>query len=308
LLVDNITLEADTACRSIDFGFRDPGNRLPYQVKSMTGLDADEIVTNFAGHLGSSVTAHIGLPTLVKREVVLLLGLNPDWGTPSQTFSSLRDDLYRLVGACPSGMLYVKFNYGEDTVAQVLGRISKVEAAHFTDTPQVQLTIAVEEYPMLESPVTTADDDPDWVARAALTPSTTEALLLTDNESTAPHSFYAQFTFVETTKNFKMEGLGELEGLAFEINSFTFIEDDVLHIQGHPKDRKVYVRRPDGTAVHLVDKMSDDSVWPLMYPGDNYYTWATSPGYGLWYYGTTGETPSRAVCTRLSWTSTYWGV
>jgi len=99
LQVDNVDLMSKNGLRAMNFGFRDPGNYLPYQVRSITGLDADEIINQFVGN-PSNDDFGFHIPRLAKREVTMLLGLNPDWKTGA-TFSDLRDDLYKLIGSCP---------------------------------------------------------------------------------------------------------------------------------------------------------------------------------------------------------------
>ncbi len=303
-MVDNIDLLAKNGSRGLNFGFRDPGNRLRYQVRSLTGLDADEIINHFVGNTADGANS-FNIPTLVKREVPLLLGLNPEWGE-NQTFSDLRDDLYRLIGACPSGMVWIRFNYGppqdEEDISHVravlLGRISKVEANHFVDRPEVQLTITAEDYPMLQAPTLTEVENPPWVERTVLTPGGTKAIHLIDEVSTAPHGLFAQFEFTASTTNFKMEGLGYLDGLVFEIDGFSFQAGDVLYLSSQPENRYAYVVR-NATNIHVVDKMTAESVWPVMQPGSNFYTWFT---------GTSEGTNSKADCNQFAWLSTFWGV
>lgn len=306
MLVDNVDLAAQNGSRTINFGFRDPGNRLPYQVKSITGLDADEIINHFVGNSSTNTgVPSFSTPTIVKREVTLLLGLNPDWGVP-QTFSSLRDDLYRLISACPSGGVLIRFNYGasEDdshVKAYLVGRISKVEANHFVDRPEVQLTITADEYPMLEA-WTTETQEPIWIERSEL--GGTEAVKLIDEISTASHGFEVEFSFTGTAQKFKMEGLSSLDGLRFEIAGFTFANGDVLHLRSKPNDKAIYVVR-SGVVTHLLDKVSAESIWPLMIPGDNYYTWATATSLiSPYVYGT----PNVADWYMAGWTPTFWGV
>jgi hypothetical protein len=269
LLVDNVDLAARNGARMMNFGFRDPGNRLPYQVRSITGLDADEIVMHFVGNSSTDVDCpSFNIPTLVKREITLLLGLNPDWGV-SQNFSTLRDDLYRLIGACPSGQVQIRFNYGtsiDDSHVQayLIGRISKIEANHFVDRPEVQLTITADEYPMLEALTYTEVTSPSWGVQPGL--ATPSSVLLTDEVSTSPHGMELLFAFSNTTSNFKMEGLSNLEGLLFEIDGFNFLAGDLLAISTRPDARAVYVLR--GTTItHLLDKVTAESIWPLMLPG-----------------------------------------
>lgn len=307
MLVDNVDLVAKNGSRRLNFGFRDPGNRLPYQVRSLTGLDADEIINHFTGNSVNGGSS-FNIPTLVKREVPLLLGLNPEWAG-GFTYSDLRDDLYRLIGACPSGQVLIRFNYGtplgeEDlthTKAVLVGRISKVEANHFVDKPEVQLTISAEDYPMLQAPEPTEVSNPAWIERTVLSPGGTKAIHLSDDVSTAPHGLDARFDFSASTSNFKMEGLGYLLGLKFELDGFSFAAGDKLYLSSRPDNRYVYVDR-SGSVTHLVDKMTADSVWPVIYPGDNYYTWATKGT--TWDYGTDGK----ASCVEVAWSSTFWGV
>lgn len=310
MLIDNIDIAAPNGSRSINFAFRDPGNRLPYQVKSVSGLDADEIVTRFLGNpfVGNDAPA-FQAPLLLKREVVFLFGLNPEWEGTS-TFSSLRDDLYRLIGACPSGQAEIRFNYGppeEDdshVQAHLVGRISKIEANHFVDRPEVQLTVSADEYPMLEALV--ADEVAPvsiwWLAKPELDGE--KAVKLIDSVSTAAHGLEAEFTFSGPAKSFKMEGLLDLDGLRFEVKNFTFATGDVLHLRSGYDDRYVYVVR-DGVTTHLLDKVTAESVWPILLPGDNYYTWATNTVVsGVFKYGTLSATAWSAV----RWTPTFWGV
>ncbi len=310
MLIDNVDLAAQNGSRSINFGFRDPGNRLPYQVKSISGLDADEIVTRFLGNpVAGNDSPAFQAPLLLKREVVLLLGLNPEWEGAS-TFSSLRDDLYRLIGACPSGQVEIRFNYGppeEDdshVQAHLVGRISKIEANHFVDRPEVKLTVTADEYPMLEALTAVEVTTPEWVEHPTSGLGSTEATKLADSISTAAHGLEAEFTFAGPAKTFKMEGLLDLDGLRFEVKNFTFATGDVLHLRSGSDDRYVYVVR-GGVTTHLLDKVTAESVWPILLPGDNYYTWATNTVVsGVFTYGPT----SAAAWSAVRWTPTFWGV
>jgi len=298
LQVDNVDLMSKNGLRLMNFGFRDPGNYLPYQVRSMTGLDAEEIINQFVGNpADDDFGFHI--PKLAKRELTLLLGLNPDWSTGA-TFSDLRDELYKLIGSCPSGMVYVRFNYGtsEDdshVTAVLLGRISKVEANHFVERPEVQLTVLAEDQPMLQAPLIT-NVVPSWDYQTGLDDTLVK---VTDEDSTAGHGLQAQFSFSGASTNFKLVGMENLAGLVFEIDDFNFLSGDDLYISSLPDNRFAYVDR-SGAITHLVDKITADSVWPLLLPGDNYYTW---------FDGTPDEGLSSVIAWEdLAWYSTFWGV
>lgn len=301
MLIDNVDLAARNFSRAINLGFRDPGNLLPYQVKSMTGIDADDIINQFVGNPTGDEFG-FSIPKLVKREVVLFLGLNPDWKI-NQTFSDLRDEVYRLVGSCPSGMVWLRFNHGtsEDdshVKAVLAARISKVEANHFVERPEIQVTITAEDQPMLQAPSVESDDElfAKWVENEELPGE--NAVKLEDLLSTAGHGFEADFTITGSTTTFKMEGRGTLEGLVFEIDGFNFEEDDRLLLSSRPENRYAYVQRGE-TVIHVVDKMTENSIWPIMLPGSNFYTYGDEEDWG---------TDSLVTWDEARWTPTYWGV
>ncbi len=83
--------------------FRDPTHANPYNVKEIIGLDADEIVPRFYGGSGNSKFYNL---LLEKREIVIRVELNPKFGE-FETFSDLRDKLYRLIASSRTGIIQI---------------------------------------------------------------------------------------------------------------------------------------------------------------------------------------------------------
>lgn len=126
--------------------FRDPGSTNPYNIIGITGLDADAIVPKYYRGPSSSFYNM----SLVNRDVVMQIGLNPDF-TAYKTFSDLRDDLYRLIASSRTGKVSLHFKNRLDTVAVLSGSISKFETPLFEKKQTVTLTMACDD-PMLRAP------------------------------------------------------------------------------------------------------------------------------------------------------------
>lgn len=298
MLIDSVSIVAQNTTRALDFRFRDSRNRLPYQVRSITGLDADEILTLYAGRSANNKEA-FRYQSRGPRSIVMLLGLNPDWSS-GQTFSDLRDAVYRFVGSSPTGLVEIRFNYGTSNdnshvKAVFTGSISKVETNHFVDRPEIQLTIESEETPMLES-LNYLTMTPVW--EPISDPLGDRAVNLSDEISQAAHGFSTSFTFSGVSDGFKMEGKEGLLGLTFEIVGFTFQSGDVLNLSSIRSALSLSVDRA-GETIHLIDKITAESIWPVVFPGDNYYTWTTN---GI--LGPDGV----ADMNDVSWKSAFWGI
>lgn len=258
--------------------FRDPGQQNPFNVKGIAGLDAEEIVSRYYGGSGSSAMYNLSLE---KRNPVILIGLNPRF-EQNETYSDLRDRIYKLIASSRTGMLQMQFKNGNTVVAAVSGFVQKVEAPQFEKIQQVQITLECRD-PLLRALTPTVIDV------SSLDPANT---ILSDILSTAPHGFSFQLAFT-----------GGVEGLtiadpdnptwSFNVTPVGgFLNGDVLHFSSEYNDKELYVVR-GGVTTHLADKIAPNSVWPLIFPGDNHFV-LSNP-------------------TNLDWVSiehypTYWGV
>jgi hypothetical protein len=276
--VTSVELHADGSSAFVALSFRDPTRLNPYNVKGITGLDADEIVPRFYGTPGTTAFYNM---MLGKRTVVARIELNPRYQL-GETPSSLRDVLYKMIASSRKGLIHLHFLNDAVVEAQISGIVRKVEVDHFTSTPEVQITIECTE-PMLKAP------DEVSLNVVGLDPSSTN---IEDLVSTAPHGFKFAITFTADTPSFLMEDPADPDW-SFEVTPATgFDVGDVLYYSSEYNDKYLYIIR-GGNTIHLADVIVANSVWPVMFPGANEFTIADG--------------------VNMDWTSityypTFWGV
>lgn len=258
--VTSIGVYASNPSNFFTLSFRDPTNQNPYVVKSITGLDADEITPKFYDGSGMNNDRYYDL-SLTKRDIVIQISLNPMF-TLNKSYSDLRDDLFKIISSSRTGAVQLQFNNGTTTVAVISGFVTKFEAPNFTKTPEVQITINCSD-PMLKSLIEVN------VNVASLNPQNTT---LVDNESTSPHGFRFGVKFWETIIDFSIQDL-DVPTWAFEVNltgtpQVEFGLGDELHFSSEFNNRYLYMVR-DFDIIHLVDRIIPTSVWPVLFPGTN---------------------------------------
>lgn len=271
------------------FSFRDPASSNPYIAQQVTGLDADEIVPKFNGTSFDGTTKHFDL-AINKREIVILVALNPQWRL-GKSYSDLRDDLYRTISASRDGMVQLIFKQGTLALGTIKGFVTKFETGLFSQTPQVQITIrcddgmirSVEEYIY---DINELNDDVTEIGIGTVNRSVT----LVDNKSTAPHGFRFNVTLTSVASFFDI--IDTSSGDRFFKIEFDFLIDDVLYFSSVQNAKDVHVLR-GVTETKLTDKVTIGSVWPVVYPGNNEFTFS-SDGTFDW-----GE---------LSYYNAYWGI
>jgi hypothetical protein len=255
--------EGASSDRTCELSFRDPQRAKPYAIKSVFGLDADEIVARYYGVAGSSSKKYFNL-AMQKREVTIRIELNPSFEN-NESYSDLRDNLQKVIASTRTGVVRLRFKDGATTVAILRGFVTKFESALSTKTPEVQLTINCIE-PMLKAPAATEVDltgfDPGYT-------------ILDDQVSTAPHGFSFVMDFTGAVNTFIMEDPVDLSW-KFQITpAGGFLPDDSLYFSSEPQNKYLYVERSDGR-IHLADSLDFASVWPIMFPGPNNFTVSSS--------------------------------
>ncbi len=280
--VTSVDILASNSDNLINLSYRDPSNQNPYNVKSIIGLDADEITSKFYGASGLSNEKYYDL-SLQTRDIVIQIGLNPDFRL-GKSYSTLRDDLYKLISSSRTGSIQLRFNDGVTTVAAISGFITKFDSPQFTKNPEVQLTIKCSD-PMLKA-LGPIDVDVTGLAPALTT--------ITDDKSTSPHGFQFNMLFTGSIVKFSIQDAVS-PNWVFEVNLsgsplIQFVAGDILYFSSEYNNRYVYLGR-GADIIHLVDRIILDSIWPILFPGDNVF-----------------------ICSgNVSWDSityypTYWGV
>jgi hypothetical protein len=145
--ITKVNLMPDNSSNIIEMSFRDARRQNPYHAKAIIGLDADELVSKFYGGINSNLFDIL----LKKREIVVLVELNPH-SSPGQTYSSLRDAFFRLIGATRTGKVKFEFADEDGVKATISGFVTKMEAPLFNQVPEIQLTVDCKPDPILRTP------------------------------------------------------------------------------------------------------------------------------------------------------------
>ncbi len=274
--VTSIEIHPSGSTEVVILSFRDPRRLNPFNVSSIVGLDADEIVPRFYGVSG--VNKYYSL-SLEKREPVFKIELNPSFD--GQTYSDLRDQLYRAISSSRSGLIDIKFKNGSEVVAILSGFVSKLENDLFAEHPSATMTISTVE-PILKAPVRTSLD--------ILTLDAASTHIL-DEKSTMPHGFIFELGFLGAQASLVITPPDD--AWSFSITPVGgFLLGDILHFSSELNNKYLYVRR-SGVDIHLADVIGVNPIWPIMFPGDNVFEFSN---------------PTNLVWESVAFYSTYWGV
>jgi hypothetical protein len=251
-----------------------------YEIRQVAGLDAEEITPKFYG-TGTSAESFYDMG-MKPRDIVLGIVLNPNFEN-GESYSDLRDALYRAISASRTGGVQLVFYDGPKVIAGINGFITKFETDHMTRRPSVNLTINCED-PMIRgiNPIQWAYGTPE---HPGINP-----IRVPDGESTAPHGFKFQLTCTTATPTLTIADQLFFPTWTFQVSpTGGFLVGDVLHFSSDFSDRFLYVVR-GATTIHLIDKVTPESVWPIIFPGNNVFfiddiTKFTWTGY-LQYYPT----------------------
>lgn len=258
--------------------FRDPQGLNQYNVKDIVGLEADSIVSRYYGASGNSKFYN---QSLEKRDVIIRIELNPNF-TDLESYSDLRDALYKMIASSRTGKIQIQFKNGAVVTAAISGFVTKLEAPKFEKLQEIQITVNCDD-PMLKALTPVA------VVVAGLNPASTHIL---DNKSTAPHGFsfnlaitanIASLIINDPTNPIWSFGIVPVGG---------FLNGDVLHFSSEYTNKYLYLTRGVAT-IYLADVITPGSVWPILFPNDNVFSITH---------------PINVVWNTISYYPTYWGV
>lgn len=287
--IDNIDIRNENGVFA-NLSFNDPGATNPYIMRNLYGLDADEISSTF---LPGGSNQSYGL-RMKQREVVMRIVLNPDWS--SQSYSQLRDNLYKSIAASRIGKLTLSFKLGATTIAEVSGFVTKFEVPHSEPDPELQITLLCDDGLLRDPSVTFLTNQfPGSYS------SSTE-LIFTEPDSTAPHGFTFAINFTSTVTWFSLGAeIAASNFYEFKVNAAlwgggaNFSAGDRLYIISEDGNRQCYgYDASTGNTYGLADRIQPYSIWPKIFPGENKLGMRSSGG--SW------------TIRELYYNKAYWGV
>lgn len=257
-----------TATKFVELGLKGVTSGDSYILDKSWGLDAGEIIGNTYGGYGTDSYRRLFLED---REIVLKISLNPQVSS-GETFSGLRDQLYKLIAATRTGLTEIQLMNGGVEQAFIQGQITKFESNAFTLDPVVQITITCD-YPLFRSPGYTVLDltspqvdmpSYSWVDDISTAPHGFKLVLdyETDMGSAPADGLFIMPEWGDSNKRFWVAGPIEYEsGCQIELSSEE--DDRYLRITGLAAgDHNILDQiRRDQTEVGGFD------LWPMMFPG-----------------------------------------
>jgi hypothetical protein len=251
-----------------------------YILKETLGLNPPALVAIVEGFDSS------GIPVLgavaENRELAFRIALSPGLG---QSYSSLRDDLYKFIDKT------VLVNLMNDSMitAQATGYIQQCEAVHFSNQPDIQMTIECQEGEFV-SPKSVNIPFSDLTS---LQP------IINYNEGTAPTGLDLQctvtaiqsgFAITEHSKFWDVSGV-EVHNV-FQV-IYPFLVGDVINISTSMKNKRI-TRTRAGVTLDIAGYINAGAVWPKLYSGVNTFHWTFASSWMTW--------------TAASYIPKYWGV
>lgn len=259
---------------------RTPGSRDKYHAKAIIGLDADELNPRFYG-FGAVAGAKYHEYTRKVRDIVMRVVLNPNYKL-NERYSDIRDDFYRAISMNRTGEVRLVLRSGASSVAQIYGRIIKLEVPHFSKIPELQVTIRCDD-PIFRGVSPVELESADIV-------SGTDLIEFTDAISTAPHGFTLVTTVSTGVSSFTLRAPDD--DWVFDV-AYALVAGDVLTLSTEYGAKALSIFRSPGTTINLMDKVTTESFWPVIFPGYNEWGWDNLANFGA---------------KTLSYKTAFWGV
>lgn len=232
----------------------------PVQIRDIEGLGpvkAEVTSTLFATGRGELFqNASTG-----KRNIVLTLGLNPDWET--QTMSTLRQALYAYF--LPEAWTKLRFFSDHMPTCDIEGVVESFEPNMFSQDPEIQISILCHKPDFVEvdativTGLTSLDAETEFAFTYLGTVATGYELKL---EVTPENVAYTGPVTITSTA-WEEAQLLEVDPITIDVTQFL----KVVSVRNAKRVSEVDVSSGDLT--NKLAQMSGESVWPELKPGEN---------------------------------------
>jgi hypothetical protein len=252
--------DQDETTESITFRLAQGKPTDRYIARTILGIDPEDVIPKFYG-FALNGNGKFYDAVLKERLIVIRLVLNPRFRI-DESYSDIRDALYKVILANRFGLVTLHFNAGATTVCRASGRVIKFEVPYFNEVPEVQITVKCDD-PMLRAinPVDYAPGEFD----------TANPVTIPDSISTAPHGFTFDVTINAAIPTFTIQDDPTTPTWMFKITpAGGFLAGDRLYFSSEFSNKYLYIVRGANT-IQLMDTMNPTSIWPILFPGQNIF-------------------------------------
>ena len=243
----------------------------PVQIRNIDGLGPVAAAISSSPFATGRGELYQGAST-GKRNIVLTLGLNPNWN--DQTISSLRQLLYKYL--LPEQWTRLRFFSDDLPTVEIAGVVETFEPNIFSQDPEIQISILCPK--------------PDFVDVDATFLAGTVGDGSTELEIDYIGTVFTGFEFrvrsstalAEYSGNFIIRNQHANGDQAFQVLSVTVNPDMYFSLNSVRSDRwirNVFVDDAMNLSVDILAKMATNSIWPELRPGENLFSVeADAPG------------------------------
>ncbi len=229
-------------------------NEQKYYVKSVDGLQPPDRDVAIAATASGGKFQGV---TVQDREIVVLIGLNPDW-EKGETPAFLRDNLYTMIYTGYDPKIDVQLLAAGFPIFHEFAYVSKFEASLFDANPAVQITLTC------LNPTFRAFQ-PTSYAPADLSETNPNIY----NWASAETGFQFAVKFTDTKNGwFIKQADHQSIGMTFDM---TFHDGDVLAVSTIKGNRYVHWNKHRGKVQNKLGILTGDSEWIQLHPGKNHF-------------------------------------
>lgn len=225
-----------------------------YYIKNVTGLEPP--TRNVAISRTASGGKFQGV-TVEDREVVVLLGLNPDYEA-GETPQFLRDNLYTLLYTGYDPKVDIHLMNGITPLAREYAYVTAFEEALFDANPAVQITLTCLNptfrafFPHSYAPDELSETYPDVY-----------------NFGTAETGFQFAVKFTDDMNGWYIKTAEDQNvGMVFDM---LFHENDVLSVSTIPGQKYVHWKKHRGKVQNKIGILKNNAEWIQLHPGHNHF-------------------------------------
>lgn len=272
MILDAIRLTSSNETAILTLPLVWTGNANPYILKSAEGLDVADINkysygTGLLGDTFYTVSSD-------DREITLNIEVIPE--VSSLTPQQIRDKIYKEVSKTRNSSIYFDLMFESEVVARIEGHISRIDVSLFSPTTDFSINIKCTGY-LFESP--------SYVSHVELLPAFNGGdMVIPMPEGNAPVGFRTTIDVVNPIAFFGLVELDEFEAPSSQfLITYNFLAGDTIHLSTEEGALELYVRRFSNTLgtwsnIHLADRISIGSIWPILFPRTNYVSVVGSVG------------------------------